>query len=181
MTIKIGEYQVVHVPDYSKKLSEVQIGFWKSWIEALRSGKYKQSKGCLHTYTGEADDEEGFCCLGVACDVQQEATRGSWRIFDIDDKKTELGIPHPGNASYGFVIQKEEGKNVVFGSLPRSVAALYGIPAIGITVTLRAKYSPFPAHLSFLNDRLSASFSQIADILECALTGGYVKLISAKD
>ena len=32
------------------------------WIEALRSGKYAQGKGALQT-------EDGYCCLGVACEV----------------------------------------------------------------------------------------------------------------
>lgn len=34
----------------------------KKWIEALRSGKYKQTAGCLH-------DSHGHCCLGVACEA----------------------------------------------------------------------------------------------------------------
>ena len=34
----------------------------RKWIEALRSGKYKQSKLSLQS-------AEGFCCLGVACDI----------------------------------------------------------------------------------------------------------------
>jgi hypothetical protein len=33
------------------------------WIEALRSGKYKQGRWALRT---KSDD---FCCLGVLCDV----------------------------------------------------------------------------------------------------------------
>jgi hypothetical protein len=32
------------------------------WVEALRSGKYEQAKGCLR-------DDDGFCCLGVLADV----------------------------------------------------------------------------------------------------------------
>lgn len=32
------------------------------WIEALRSGRYKQTRGQLR-------DDEGFCCLGVLCDI----------------------------------------------------------------------------------------------------------------
>ncbi len=34
----------------------------QKWIEALRSGKYDQTKGALRT-------EAGFCCLGVLCEV----------------------------------------------------------------------------------------------------------------
>ena len=33
------------------------------WVEALRSGKYEQGRHRLR------DNENGFCCLGVACDV----------------------------------------------------------------------------------------------------------------
>jgi hypothetical protein len=32
------------------------------WIEALRSGNFPQTAGNLH-------DSEGFCCLGVLCEV----------------------------------------------------------------------------------------------------------------
>lgn len=33
------------------------------WVEALRSGRYSQTRGALR-------DEDGYCCLGVLCDVQ---------------------------------------------------------------------------------------------------------------
>lgn len=35
---------------------------FKQWIKALRSGKYQQGKYTLQ-------DENGYCCLGVACRV----------------------------------------------------------------------------------------------------------------
>ena len=35
----------------------------KLWVEALRSGKYKQTKEALKRKTG------GMCCLGVLCDL----------------------------------------------------------------------------------------------------------------
>lgn len=34
------------------------------WVEALRSGKYKQGRGTLRRKNGT------FCCLGVLCDVE---------------------------------------------------------------------------------------------------------------
>jgi hypothetical protein len=34
----------------------------KRWVQALRSGKYQQATGVLY-------DGNGYCCLGVACDV----------------------------------------------------------------------------------------------------------------
>lgn len=36
------------------------------WIEALRSGLYKQGKGQLR-------DGDDFCCLGVLCDVKDSS------------------------------------------------------------------------------------------------------------
>ena len=33
------------------------------WVAALRSGKYEQSRGRLRT-------QNGYCCLGVLCDVK---------------------------------------------------------------------------------------------------------------
>jgi hypothetical protein len=32
------------------------------WVEALRSGKYRQAIGDLRS-------DDGFCCLGVGCDI----------------------------------------------------------------------------------------------------------------
>lgn len=36
----------------------------KKWVDALRSGEYKQGKGILN-------GERGFCCLGVLCEVME--------------------------------------------------------------------------------------------------------------
>lgn len=35
----------------------------RKWVDALRSGKYKQARGKLKNRAG------GFCCLGVLCDI----------------------------------------------------------------------------------------------------------------
>lgn len=34
------------------------------WVKALRSGKYKQTKGYLK-------DSKGYCCLGVLCEISE--------------------------------------------------------------------------------------------------------------
>lgn len=41
-----------HIPIVEKE--------FRAWLKALRSGKYDQT-------TGRLEDENGFCCLGVAC------------------------------------------------------------------------------------------------------------------
>jgi hypothetical protein len=42
------------------------------WLAALRSGKYKQAVGALHT------DDNAFCCLGVLCDLHAQETGAVW-------------------------------------------------------------------------------------------------------
>lgn len=37
----------------------------KKWVDALRSGEYKQTDGALRK-------EDGFCCLGVLCDLASQ-------------------------------------------------------------------------------------------------------------
>lgn len=37
------------------------------WVDALRSGEYRQTRGCLQ-------DSHGYCCLGVACRVYEKHT-----------------------------------------------------------------------------------------------------------
>src|ERR1700733_11909656 len=50
----------------------------KKLVQALKSGKYKQTDGCLR-YGDE------FCCLGVACDIYAKETKEyDWKIIDSD-------------------------------------------------------------------------------------------------
>lgn len=46
----------------------------KEWVDALRSGKYKQTRGKLKSRAG------GFCCLGVLCEVM--GIKPVWRSED---------------------------------------------------------------------------------------------------
>lgn len=45
------------------------------WLEALRSGQYKQTKHRLK-------DEKGFCCLGVLCDIYSQENKTPWEKND---------------------------------------------------------------------------------------------------
>lgn len=68
-------------------------------VAALRSGKYKQTTYSLR-------DPDGFCCLGVACDMyRKEARRGKWNgglIFSIGDDEREADLPRGVMRWYGF-------------------------------------------------------------------------------
>lgn len=43
----------------------------KKWVAALRSGEYKQTKNYLK-------NNEGFCCLGVLCDLYAKDAGVAW-------------------------------------------------------------------------------------------------------
>jgi hypothetical protein len=50
----------------------------ETWVEALRSGEYKQTTGALQ-------DNSGYCCLGVACRVfipKDDLVLDKWGVMD---------------------------------------------------------------------------------------------------
>lgn len=61
------------------------------WVEALRSGKYRQGRGELRT------KDNRFCCLGVLCEITKDKTNVDWSwpsdLYDplcFDGKYTAL-------------------------------------------------------------------------------------------
>lgn len=56
----------------------------QKWVEALRSGKYKQGKEALR----RCEPEESFCCLGVLCDIVDPH---NWELVDLGDIYTHKG------------------------------------------------------------------------------------------
>lgn len=48
------------------------------WVAALRSGKYPQGRRALRS-------NEGFCCLGVLCDLHSQETGHNWEYHSIKD------------------------------------------------------------------------------------------------
>jgi hypothetical protein len=57
----------------------------KRWIEALRSGKFKQGRKVLMT----EGNRPMFCCLGVLCELYREEKGGEWST-DRDGCRTFL-------------------------------------------------------------------------------------------
>ena len=61
----------------------------KKWVEALRSGIYKQGRGQLVK-------EDKFCCLGVLCDLYGKTYKqGHWigNQFTIRGRRFSLKLP----------------------------------------------------------------------------------------
>lgn len=59
----------------------------RKWVEALRSGAYKQAKGQLRKVSTTGNilkstvKVHGYCCLGVACEISR---RGEWTPSDAE-------------------------------------------------------------------------------------------------
>ena len=74
----------------------------KKWVDALRLGEYKQAKQALKT-------DEGYCCLGVACDI---SGLGEWQdihyaVMNSNGvlKRSAVGLPVPVMSSLGLSFQ----------------------------------------------------------------------------
>jgi hypothetical protein len=107
------------------------------WIEALRSGKYKQGRTRLRT----ANDE--FCCLGVLCEVMNAE-----RVQTTFDDQPYLYL-------YG-----SSAKSASF--LPKELADAAGIDGYGsIGKEIDGRWT-----LAGLNDHAGYTFEQIADVIE---------------
>ena len=47
----------------------------QKWVDALRSGDYKQGQNYLRT-------DNGFCCLGVLCDLYGKENNVEWNLVN---------------------------------------------------------------------------------------------------
>ena len=86
------------------------------WLKALRSGRYKQATGALRV-------GDGYCCLGVLCDLARKSQVGEWEYTEEFDGES--------------------------GELPPSVVAWAGLPGPDPEVMDKRH----PRTLSDLNDR----------------------------
>jgi hypothetical protein len=113
------------------------------WIAALRSGVYEQGKNRLR-------HDNKFCCLGVACDLAQNAGIGRW---DGDTFRTDGVDDYDGNDV----------------ELPYSV-----MEWLGITSPEGAWQNPYFESLTRMNDN-GATFAEIADVIEAEPDGLIVR------
>lgn len=121
--------------------SEAQKDHLRELVAALRSGKYVQGRGCLR------NNDNQFCCLGVACDVSGQ---GKW-VFAGEE--------------WNYVTHdRDTGKDIYDPAvLPQPLAEYYGMPRGGFTVVDKDEATQ---HLTNLNDHALLTFSQIADLIE---------------
>lgn len=111
----------------------------KKWLEALRSGKYKQGQNELRS------KDNSFCCLGVLCDI---AGGGEWSKETGED---------PGGRLWYY---KSNGDRTSC-YLSHDVVDRVGLDRTNpILESLGSEYS-----VSALNDS-EMSFEELADLIE---------------
>lgn len=136
----------------SLSVAEQQKANRKKWVDALRSGEYKQTTGQLRK-TPLGAQEPRFCCLGVACDlfVKEGLANSHW-----DDDEFIWG-------SSGYDAHGEHA------SLPGVVRDW-----LGLNTTLGAYFDADDRHDRSLvrdNDDRGFTFEDIADIIESEPSG----------
>jgi hypothetical protein len=99
------------------------------WLDALRSGNYHQTQGRLR-------DTEGFCCLGVLCDLYTKEKGLNWDEYPVEN---------------GYRLYDESC------TLPEQVMNWSGLEETNPTL--------IEADLARLNDD-GFGFSDIADLIE---------------
>lgn len=111
----------------------------KKWVEALRSGKYKQGQ---HLLRNEKDE---FCCLGVACEVYVASNPDAHKaVLDPDDQ-------------YSYLYRDSSGQDHS-ATLSDEVREWLGLTA--------PDGSYVASSLINLNDTERYDFDQIADVIE---------------
>lgn len=113
------------------------------WLAALRNGEYKQATGYLKT-------QDGFCCLGVLCDI-------------IDPDAWDNKLSGLENRSYAW---DSGGFGKSYYELPNHVLHDIGVPRYHEAISVEENSSQLTqSYLANKNDG-GASFSDLADWIE---------------
>lgn len=116
----------------------------KKWIAALRSGAYAQTKGRLR-------NADGFCCLGVACDLLMPE---AWAPGETEDGQVKWWYHAPSPEATSYI------------SLPEPVREMLGLAgSVGNAAKPLVDDSSVIFSLIGANDA-GLSFFEIAQILE---------------
>jgi hypothetical protein len=129
----------------------------QKWLNALRSGEYPQGRNSLR-------NGNGFCCLGVLCDIYSKETNKSWTRYDAD--RGEVYVPFDELRDkvedlYDYLHMDEEPE-----LLPQSVMNWAGLESGSPEVEV--DIGPLKRELATLNDE-GETFDTIADLIEKSL------------
>jgi hypothetical protein len=151
------------------------------WLDALRSGEYKQAKEMLAKVNPETEEVEGFCCLGVLCDlaVKEGVIPSPVRV---DKYERVLGGDLPKDRYQYGDPEADLYLNTSTAELPEAVRLWAGLDdtSPSIQTVPNPEYDPddddeyaesetISAGLAELNDDHGYDFSGIADLIEAEL------------
>jgi len=106
---------------------------------------YTQAKGCLHRH------KDGYCCLGVACDLFNKAThRGEWITIPAQLKDTPVH----------FTVTLDDGtRESNATTLSSSTFEYFGFPSplVSLLIAMNDAGAPFPAIAQLLQHWLSTT------------------------
>ena len=108
------------------------------WLTALRSGEYVQAEGELRR-------GDGFCCLGVLCDILSEDLDTEWTVRTFWNDRSR--------SAYEFAGQ--------YTTLPLRVERL-----IGLDPDSFMNFTPLTTRNDGIDGSSKHSFAEIADIIE---------------
>lgn len=158
----------------------------REWVDALRSGDFKQVEGKLAKQT---DGGTGYCCLGVLCEIAVKhevieppvnAVDGfgdehPWFAYGKDNDADELpdevkewaGLPS-SNPEVEYTLTEEEREDY-YGEAryvddDEDEAEVIEVPEDAPTTSVET--------LADLNDTHGRSFGDIADAIEAKFLGG---------
>lgn len=140
----------------------------RRWVDALRSGKYKQGEGALVTVEFPEDGgerKEYHCCLGVLCELAAEAgvatrsessvkAHGGWVTFN-----GETGMPD-------YKVMEWAGVSQWMVDSPEPQRGQQIIPDCDCGVCKNIPVGRQRSGLSALNDNHGTPFNVIADLVE---------------
>jgi len=116
------------------------------WLQALRSGEYRQTRCMLRSCN------DAFCCLGVLCDIYTDEVEGCWE-YDGYDSDGYTMINH----------NKDQHSKI---DLPACVIEWAGLEDANPQVHLKINDDNFAfVTLAELNDE-GKTFNEIADLIE---------------
>jgi len=123
------------------------------WLKALRSGKYKQGRYALRTKS-----DNGFCCLGVLCDLYTKSPEGK--------KKKARWILGIGDNKYSLEVNR---RNTYVGLLPIEVMKWANIGSDNPILDSETGNNTIDGHASYWNDNRRVGFRGIANRIEHSL------------
>jgi len=130
----------------------------KKWLEALRSGEYKQTQGELRS----EDKPNSFCCLGVLCNIHaQEHPTFAKLQKKVDVYDGQTGVPSKRVLKWAFGSTYRD-------TLENDIEVLHPTEKTDEWDSDNQAYKkvPEPTTLVELNDTYELTFKQIAKVIE---------------